>query len=314
MSSQADSEAERGQDGGDADARPDRSPEENRSDGTTESPPTPECPPAESGYSSDAGGAGAAEVDDYPGEGGGEEGEGDPRPTGASVPTSGKQPRVSDREFELALKASNGNIHLTAKVLGLDRSTVTKRIKRNKHLYALYGAQAEGKAVPVVSTEEVMLRSADDIPVALNNENLGRMVLETEKIIRQRQLESGVPESTLKKLRSFDALNLGAGAIISQSLKDTHAILYDQLMSLDARADDIKTRYLNHDATVKVDEMTRMFWQRAHSEIIKEIRQGYETLMSGTQAMAALIRGKSNGNPTGAQKAKPAWGPRKSGA
>ena len=214
----------------------------------------------------------------------------------------------------MALKAAEGNIHLAAKVLAIDRSNLTARIRRTPHLYALYGAQAEGKTVPVVSTEEAMLRSADDIPVALNNENLGRMVMETEKIIRQRQLDAGISESTLKKLRSFDALNLGAGAILSQSLKDTHAILYDQLLSLDARADEIKARYLNENATVKVDEMTRMFWQRAHAEIIKEIRQGYDTLMSGTQAMAALIRGRSSGNPTGAQKAKPAWGPRKSGA
>lgn len=210
------------------------------------------------------------------------------------------------------MKMAGGNRTLAAKALMIGPISLAFKIDSDPQLSALYGGVSKGKELQPLEKIDVMLRDQQDLPEAtIPNEALGNMVEQTELIIRARQEANGAAPSTMKKLRSFDALNIRPGDFLAQSLKDTHAILYDQMLRLDERADAIKKKYLDEGAEIAVDEMTRMFWQRAHTEIIKEIESIYGTLMAGTQAMIAMKKGSDKGAKGSGPK--PGWGPKKSG-
>jgi hypothetical protein len=189
-------------------------------------------------------------------------------------------------------------------------SSVQERIRKNPQLDAIYGRRGTADGHRPLSEGEVMLRTPDQAPALPGDIQAAKMIEATEKLLKQGGLESlGVPTSTINKLRSLEGLAIGSGIFLVQSLQHTHAIYYVNLMKLDAMAEDIKRRYLDENATEKCEDMmTRMFWQRAYNEIVDQLRKGYECMLAGTQALAAIERAHKKNNPTGpGKKADPGW-------
>lgn len=238
----------------------------------------------------DAGGGGGSE--------GGEEGQGQHQPA-VSVAGRPAKRRITDRELEIALKVSGGNIAVAALALETDKSSLTKRVKRTPHLYALHGERTSGEEITPPTPGTTLLRSPDEIPVAPSDPQLGTMVIQTEKLIRDGLEKIGVPATTIARLKAFDGLAVGAGAFLAQSLQDTHQIYYVNLLKLDEMAADIKRRYLDPGATEGLADLERMFWQRAYNEIVDQLGKGYDRMLSGTQAMVAMMkaqRDRQDGN------------------
>lgn len=189
-----------------------------------------------------------------------------------------------------------------ARVLNLNHKTVRERVARIPELVALYSNRTEDAIVPPAPTEAVtLLRSPDQLPVPIMAADLGQMVQVTEKLLGGGLEKLGVPAATIAKLRNLSELRIDAGAMLAVSLQDTHQLYYLQLLALQARADEIKALYLsedkerNPDGTEKptIDPMARMFWQRAHTEIVEQLGKGYDRMMAGTQAMVAMLAGKN---------------------
>lgn len=274
-----------------------RSAEEDRRDGVSEAQSNEEHEAANSLHGGDEeSGDSPAPVNDSD-QGGGEKGDGDSRPAQSKVsPRRGAPPRVSDREIEIALKGADGNFALAAKALGIDRSGLHKRIKNKPHLYAIWGEHGSGKDIPVPTEATTLMRKPVDLPVVPTDPMLGKMVIQTEKLIRDGLINVGVPQSTIDRLKAFDGLAVGAGAFLAQSLQDTHQIYYVNLLKLDEMAADIKRRYLDEDATEKPDDMmARMFWQRAYNEIVEQLGKGHDRMLAGTQAMVAMMKAREGG-------------------
>lgn len=186
-----------------------------------------------------------------------------------------------------------------------------ERVARIPELYALHGKRSEDAEVPPPPTEgKTLLRDPSTLPVPVAGADLGQMVQVTEKLLGGGLQKLGVPEATIAKLRDLSALRIDAGAMLAVSLQDTHQLYYLQLLSLQARADEIRKRYLSEDTETedspKMDPMARMFWQRAHTEIVEQLGKGYDRMMAGTTAMVAMLKaGKEKGTPV--EKTAPAW-------
>lgn len=191
--------------------------------------------------------------------------------------------------------------------LGKDKGQIAKRIKGIPHLHALYGGQMANEGIVPPTEAETMLRRPDQLPIAPSDPQLGKMVIATEKLIRDGLDKLGVPQTTIDKLKAFDGLAIGAGAFLAQSLQDTHQIYYVNLMRLDARAEEIYRRYLVEDAPEKPDPMAQMFWQRAYNEIVEQLGKGHDRMLAGTQAMVAMMKRQQDGGDKGTKgpKAKP---------
>lgn len=202
------------------------------------------------------------------------------------------------------MKIANGDQSLVARALGIDKTTVRDRLKRNSKLYALYGARGTGQEFPAIVEGATLLRTPADIPPAPSDPQLATMVIGTEKLIRDGLEKIGVPKSTIERLKAFDGLAVGAGAFLAQSLQDTHQIYYVNLLKLDEMAEDIRKRYLDVEATEKPGDMERMFWQRAYNEIVDQLGKGYDRMLSGTQAMVAMMKAQKDKNGGNGQKAK----------
>lgn len=195
------------------------------------------------------------------------------------------------------MKAGSGNLPLIAKVLGMDKSGVAQRIKRDPHLSALYANRHEGQEPTAPTAADAMLRTQADLPTEVAAPDLGNMVEVTEKLLdKGGLLKLGVPESTVKKLRDLRKLQIDAGAFLAVSLQGTHQLYYLQLLALQARADEIYERYLKDEAT-PMEPMERMFWQRAHTEIVEQLGKGYDRMLGGTQAMILMLKSQKNGAP-----------------
>lgn len=191
-------------------------------------------------------------------------------------------------------------------MLGLGLSAVGRRARRIPELVALYKLRGIDDPLPEPPTEATtMLRSPSKTPLPIPAADLGQMVKVTEKLLGPGGLKKlGVPEATLAKLRDLRALNIDFGGFLAVSLQDTHQLYYLQLLGLQARADEIKRLYLSEEEPDPegkrpvVDPLQRMFWQRAHTEIVEQLGKGWDRMMAGTQAMVAMERGKGNKEKT----------------
>lgn len=207
------------------------------------------------------------------------------------------------------MKMAEGNFALAAKALGSDKSTLCKRVARMPHLHALYGERGSGADFPAPTAATTLMRTTDELPPMPSDPELGKMVINTEKLIRDGLEKIGVPASTIARLKAFDGLAVGAGAFLAQSLQDTHQIYYVNLLKLDEMAEDIRKRYLDVGATEKPEPMERMFWQRAYNEIVDQLGKGYDRMLTGTQAMVAMMKARKDRDDAknGKAKSKPAF-------
>lgn len=125
------------------------------------------------------------------------------------------------------------------------------------------------------------------------------MVQTTERLLNGGFDAVGVPKETIQKLRDLSNLRIDPGAMLAISLTDTHQLYYLQLLTLAARADQIYKVYLDANSATYDKEITpldRMFWQRAHTEIVEQLGKGFDRMMTGSQAMIAMLGNKKNGN------------------
>lgn len=196
-------------------------------------------------------------------------------------------------------------------MLGIDGKSVWDRIEHIPELRALY-FRKDSKSIPEPAPTEAatLLRSPSELPITIPSADLGQMVAVTEKLLGGGFATLGVPEATIKKLRDLSALRIDAGAMLAVSLQDTHQLYYLQLLSLTARADEIRAQYLDIKSATydpSLEPTDRMFWQRAHTEIVEQLGRGYDRMMAGTEAMVAIMKGKSNGKEPPTRAIKTAW-------
>lgn len=198
-----------------------------------------------------------------------------------------------------------------AKVLDQDRKTTKDRFHNIPELMALYSDRLLNSDLPAAPTEATtMLRNPSQVPALIPAQDLGQMVKVTEKLLGGGLKKLGVPEATIKKLRDLSGLRIDAGAMLAVSLQDTHQLYYLQLLTLQARADEIKKRYLSEedpDCVQDLPPMERMFWQRAHTEIVEQLGKGYDRMMAGTQAMVAMMKGGKDKNAPASEQSEAGW-------
>lgn len=201
---------------------------------------------------------------------------------------------------------------MVGRVLGVDVSSVRDRVGRIPELKALYGHRGENSEPPPPPNEgATLLRTPDLISAPIPAADLGQMVAVTEKLLNGGFERLGVPAATITKLRDLSALRIDAGAMLAVSLQDTHQLYFLQLLALQARADEIKRLYLSEEVPdpdrklPQIDPMARMFWQRAHTEIVEQLGKGYDRMMAGTQAMVAMMKG--SGKKPAPAKTEAGW-------
>jgi hypothetical protein len=269
------------------------------------SAPRVESPPEREGAARGDGandrGANIPAGDDDRGAGRSEEGAGNPPPNRTRIPRA---------DFIRTVKACEGNFSLAARVLGIDVSSVRSRVERIPELHALYGNRSEDATVPPPPTEgSTLLRNPGQLAAPIPAADLGQMVQVTEKLLNGGLEKLGVPKATIEKLRDLSELRIDAGAMLAVSLQDTHQLYYLQLLSLAARADEIYNKYLKTDdeKVEKMDPMARMFWQRAHTEIIEQLGKGYDRMMAGTQAMVTMLKAGKDKNKAPENKVDAGW-------
>lgn len=212
------------------------------------------------------------------------------------------------------MKECKGNFTLVGRVLGLDESSVRARVERSPELNALYGNRSDNAVVPPAPSEgETLLRTPNQLGAPIPAADLGQMVKVTEKLLGGGLEKLGVPAATITKLRDLSAMRIDAGAMLAVSLQDTHQLYYLQLLTLQARADEIKRLYLSEEVPdpenkqPAVDPMARMFWQRAHTEIVEQLGKGYDRMMAGTVAMVAMLKPKNNKNTPPSEQGDAGW-------
>ena len=243
-------------------------------------------------------------------EGGSEKSGSDTEPTGIKVLklTNSKRKGITDREYELALKLSDGNMHLAARGLGVCDNTVWIYVQRHPHLMALYGAQVEGKEVAEPTELSTMVRTPADIPSMIENSERAEMIMAQDReMLRDGLFKAGIKAETITRIRALDKLAKNAGSLLSASLDYTHrlhiyatAALFEEMIYIR----DTKLR------DSKMDPMAQVFWQRAFNEIADLLGKSNDRTMASTQAMVAMMKAKS-GQPhsiSGSAKAKPGWG------
>ncbi len=187
-------------------------------------------------------------------------------------------------------------------------------MERIPELMALHGNRGEDSTVPAPPTEgDTLLRGPGQLTAPIPAADLGQMVQVTEKLLGGGLKQLGVPEATIAKLRDLSALRIDAGAMLAVSLQDTHQLYYLQLLTLQARADEIKRLYLSEETPDAkgerpvIDPMARMFWQRAHTEIVEQLGKGYDRMMAGTQAMVAMLKGGKDKNRPQTTRSDAGW-------
>lgn len=293
----------RGEGACDPDTGGNRGGEAQSAEGAPGTQPAAECEGTARGDGANDKGPDVPAGDDHRGAGGGAQGAGDPPPNRSRIPRA---------DFIRTVKATEGNFSLAARVLGVEPSTVRARVSRIPELFALYGNRSEDADVPPPPTPgKTMTRTPGEIPATVPAADLGQMVEVTEKLLSGGLEKLGVPASTITKLRDLSQLRIDAGAMLAVSLQDTHQLYYLQLLSLAARADEIRVYYLDPESEKylkDLDPMARMFWQRAHTEIVDQLGKGYDRMMAGTQAWMAMLKGKHGKNqPKEAEKPDAGW-------
>lgn len=185
-----------------------------------------------------------------------------------------------------------------AKVLNVRVESVRGRIKNDPELMALRPHPDDADTPTAPNIGDTLLRDPKEIPIPISDPQLGSMVIKTETVLLKHGLAKlGVSDKTIAKLKTFDGLNIGAGQVLAQSLQQTHQLYYLRLLQLDQDMDDIKRRYLNENPTEETNPMERMFWQKAYNEMVDQYRKGYLTMLSGTQAMVAMMKGQNKEQP-----------------
>lgn len=212
----------------------------------------------------------------------------------------GRFSAISNHEFARIIRECEGNFSLASRLMQRDRKTIYERAMKIPELFALYSNRGTNSPLPEPPTEATtMLRSPGQLPMPIPAADLGQMVRVTEKLLSPEGLARlGVPVATLTKLRDLRSLNIDFGGFLAVSLQDTHQLYYLQLLGLQARADEIKRLYLSEEEPdpegkrPAVDPLQRMFWQRAHTEIVEQLGKGWDRMMAGTQAMVAMEQAK----------------------
>lgn len=191
-------------------------------------------------------------------------------------------------------------MRLVAGVVGQDYHQVFDRIRRHPELNAVYGNRGPTGDAPVPPTElEVQLRGINGEPdIAAQQRADAEMVKRTERLIHEGLEKVGVPKATLDKIRTLRGIEVTGGQIIAQSVSDIYQLYYIELMSIPARREEIKRRYLDEPAPesgenkAPLSPMEKMFWQRADTELFEQMGKGLDRFISGTQVLLAMQRGK----------------------
>lgn len=185
----------------------------------------------------------------------------------------------------------------------MNRNSVTRRIVSDPELFALYGEQGERDVVLPPGPLETSLRTMQDAPDVVTDEENRKMVEKTEKLIHQGLRKVGVSGDTIKKIQTLRDLNIMGGQIIAQSLSDVYQLYYIDIMNIPQRRKEIKDQFLDNKGCTG---MEKMFWQRADAELLEMMGKGLDRFLSGTQAMLAMERGKKKAGQK-LERGTPGW-------
>jgi len=213
--------------------------------------------------------------------------------------------KVSKQTFRAATIANDGNRTHIARALGLDKSSVSRRIAADPELNALYGDHKADLPAEAPAELKALGRRRSDLE-AIPGIELVDAVAEMDRENYRAALEKyGVSKGTLEKLKALDGLAADGGRLLAVSLQMTHQNYVGQLHKLAEVADDIKKRL-----TDELGAEDYSYLAKVYVECVKEAGKGYGLMMTGTEAMIRMMvsaRGQGGGEP----KAQAGWGPMK---
>ncbi len=188
-----------------------------------------------------------------------------------------------------------------AQVIGCRVESVKDRIKNHPELNVFRPERdTQIELEPPTESETLTRSKKSDVSVA----DMAEVIEKTERLIHKGLASSGVPAETLKVLRSLHGLSVTSGQFLAQSVIDIQDLYSIELYKIPARLEEIKKNYLD-DPQIPV--MERMFWQRAHTELLDQLGKGKDRMIAGAEAISAMLRGKNGDVEKKATKAKPGW-------
>jgi hypothetical protein len=188
------------------------------------------------------------------------------------------------------------------------------RIKRSDKLRALYGHKGVDNEISAPTATDAARRTPADRPTPPNDEidiQMAELVTDSNNRLFHSKLEElGISEKMRKKLLSLDGLAKNAGTLLTTSLDKTHRIYFVQLIELAEDLTQLRAD-LNERTDAggyKIDDhVHRSFYLKVAVEMAKELGRGYNTMLTGTEAMVRIIGGQKK--PGGkSNRAKPGWG------
>lgn len=182
-----------------------------------------------------------------------------------------------------------------ARVLEMAHKSVRERIRNQPHLEALLAdrrreVQQPPKAAQVltrVPTPEPGEAAPKERPIRITKEAMAGVVRETEMLIHKGLENFGVPVETLRELRSLHGVQVSTGEFLAQSVMDIQDLYSIELYKIPARLKHIEETYLKNEA---LPVMEKMFWQKAHTELLEQLGKGKDRMMSGAEAIAEMLK------------------------
>lgn len=210
------------------------------------------------------------------------------------------------RDVQAALKASEGNQSLAAKVLGVDKTVVGSWIENHKELFALYGS-VDGSKIVELDESSVLVRDKGDIPSLVENSHRAEEMMKQDRELMRTSLKAaGISPGTIEKIRSLDGLATNTGRMVSASLDYTHRL---HIFATAALLEEMIYIRETHLRDPNIDGMVKVFWQRAFNEIADLLGKANDRTMNTASALAAMMKSRSKDQPGASAnpKGKPGW-------
>lgn len=234
-----------------------------------------------------------------------------------SVP-AGRKRSSSRWEKALALKATDGNIHLAAKALGINGSSLQETIDADDRLRALWGKlKAGADEVEILGEMDSLRRTERDIPEGAPPAiEIIDIIDDNEKrLMSEGLLKLGASAAVVAKLNLLDGLASTAGHFLAHSLQKTHRMYFLQIINLADEAERIKKTLDEDDLKTAADKSKMTAFDRAqllkvYVEMVKEFGHAYSLNLDGAQAMVNMMEKVGQGAPSDKKpKSRAGWSP-----
>jgi len=199
------------------------------------------------------------------------------------------------------MKAARGVVNTAAKILGCTPVLLRTRIGTDPQLRAAFLKTTEAVEAP----DELQVALRKEVPEKITDNQMAEVISHQDReILRHGLSKSGIKDSTIDKLRTFDGFAANTGKFLAGSLDLTHRMMIYQTVALFERAEKIKLDYLDDDSLC---HEARIEWQRAYNEIAELVQKSYDRTLQGTQVLVNIMRAKKDDEGNNIKKRKPSF-------